>query len=324
MATSGSNNFIQNRNEIIFHALRLIGAYGIGRTVSAEDMSFCETALNMMIKSWSVMGLHLWAKEEGILFLNQYTASYSLGDSSNDAKVALASDVVMTQLNGSLASSDTAVTVDSTSGMTIDDNIGIVLSDKSIYWATIADIPTSTTITLNSGISGAASDNSIVYTFTNRIYKPLSVLSSRIVNGIDLGSTSTRQETMMTGIAYQTYFNMPAKTTNGKPTQFNYNPDISNGTMYIWPRPSDASYRIEFTYNRILEDLDTATDDFDFPSEWTETLAYQLASRIAPAFGRGPALQSVGPIASDLLRNLKIADAELSSVFLTPNYRNQA
>lgn len=322
MATSGSSDFKQNRNEIIFHALRLIGAYGIGRTVSAEDMAFCETALNMMIKSWSVMGLHLWAKEEGVLFLDQYTSSYSLGDAVSDAKTCLFSDLVMTQLDGDVVSASTSLVVDNTDGMTIGDNIGIIVEGNDIYWTTIATIPTSTTLTINSGLSSDAADNAVVYTFTNKIYKPLNILSARLVSGIDSGSISTIKETLMTNIAYETYFDMPSKTSNGMPTQYHYNPDISNGTMYVWPRPSDASNRIEFTYERLLEDLDTATDDFDFPSEWMEVLAYQLAARIAPTFGRASVLSTIGPVASDLLQNLKMADSETGSIFLSPNNRD--
>ncbi len=319
MATSGSNNFIQNRNQIILDALQHLGVYGIGRTVSPEDMAFCVSTLNKMVKSWATQGLHLWCKSEGVLYLDQYVGKYSLGNSINDAKATLISDEVVTRLDGALVTSATAVTVDSTTGMTVGDNIGVVLTTKDIHWTTIATIPTSTTLTLTTGVPSASADNNFVYTFTNKIYKPLRILSARLVSGIDSGVTSTKSDMIMNSMAYQDYFEMSTKTNNGTPNQFHYNPGISSGTMYVWPRPSDTSSRIEFTFERIIEDLDNATDDFDFPAEWLEPLTFQLAVRIAPGFGKEKKLSVILPMAAEMMNDLKTWDSEITSVFLEPD-----
>ena len=50
MATSGSVNFNQTRNEIINDAMQLLGVYGVGRTISAEDEVFAASILNKMVK----------------------------------------------------------------------------------------------------------------------------------------------------------------------------------------------------------------------------------------------------------------------------------
>ena len=320
MSTSGSQNFSQTKADIISDAFQLLGVYGIGRTVSAEDTTLASNFLNKMIKAWSVKKLHLWEKTEGVLYLTPYEEQYSLGSASTDAYVTNKSDEVITQLNGALAASATAVTVDSTTGMVTSDIIGVVTSDKTIHWTTIATLPSSTTLTLTTGLDSAALDDALVYTFTSRIYKPLRILDARLVSGIDTGSTSTLSEIVLTEVANKDYMNLSSKfKSSGRPNQFSYVPKNTNGLLYLFPRPSDGSDRIHFTYERIIEDLDNTTDDFDMPSEWLEPVTWQLALRLGPAFGRSEkALQVIFPVASKMLDNLMEWDTETASVTFSP------
>ena len=98
MATSGSQNFSQTKADIISDAFQLLGVYGIGRTVSAEDTTLASNFLNKMIKAWAVKDLHLWEKTEGVLYITPYEEQYSLGSASTDAYVTNKSDEVITQL----------------------------------------------------------------------------------------------------------------------------------------------------------------------------------------------------------------------------------
>jgi hypothetical protein len=320
MATSGSKNFTQTRSELITDAFQLIGMYGIGRTVSSEDTAVAERVLNKMVKAWGAKELHLWTKEEGVLFITPNTAEYDLGNAATDAECTLLSDLVLTQLNGALAASATAVTVDDTTGMAVSDRIGVVTTDKTIHWTTIATIPTSTTLTLTTGLDTAASDNGLVYTYTNRLYKPLRVLSCRRRTGIDSGATSTQFDLPMHSISYEEYQDLPAKNINSIPNQFHYNPKNNSGKLYLFPRPSDGAERIHFSYERIIEDLDAAGDNFDFPTEWLECLTYQLAFRLGSYFGKGKkALQEIAPLASAMLADLLAWDSEITELDIMPD-----
>lgn len=319
MSTSGTTTFSQTRDQIILDALSLIGVYGIGRTVSAADMDICQRLLNKMIKAWGAKGLHLWAKEEGVLFITPNTASYLLGNASTDAKVTNISDLVMTQTAAAYVANDTALTVTSTTNMTVGDYIGVVLTDKTLHWTTIATIPTSTTLTLTTGLLSAASSGAYVYTFTNKIYKPLRVLSCRIRSGIDLGSTSTEVDIPMTMISHSDYYNMAVKSIGGIPNQAHYLPDLTNGTLTLYPRPQDCSYRIHFTYERVLEDLSSAANDFDFPVEWEEALTYQAAIRFGAVFGKTKKAQALMPMAEAMLQDLLSWDSEITSVCISPD-----
>lgn len=319
MATSGSINFTQTRNEIINDAFQLIGVYGIGRTISSEDMVFANSLLNKMVKAWQAQGLHLWSKEEAYLFIADNVGQYTLSNDSSSARACSRDDAVITQLNGDHTASDTTLVVDSTTGMNAADIIGIVLDDDTIHWTTIVSVDSSTALTITSGIASAAADNSNVYTFTSRINKPLRIHSMRRVSGVDVAGTSTRTEIEMQCLSHDEYFNLTTKTISGTPTCFYYTPDLSTGTLYMWPRPNDPNIYFEFTYERMLEDFDASTDNADFPTEWLECLTYQLAIRLAPAFGKDQKLQMLLPMASMMYDTMLEWDSEVNSIQFSPN-----
>jgi len=316
MSTSGSVDFKQSRNEVILDALQIIGAYGIGRTVSAEDLNFASNLLNKMVKAWATKGLHLFTKEEGVLYIAPNTSIYNLGVTGTRATKA--SDEIVTQLSAAAASSATTLSVDSTSGMVIGDFIGIVLSDKTIHWTTILTIPSSTSLTITAGLSGAASDNALVYTYTTMLQRPLRILDCRKRTGFGVDTV----DLPITEIGYQDLQAFPVKNTGTSPTQYAFKPQSTFGAFYLWPCPSDGSERIMFTYERVIEDLDNTSDDFDFPAEWLEALTYQLALRLARPFGKPNAIKDLLPIASVMLNDLLDWDAEIASVQMEPTQCN--
>jgi len=307
-----SVTFTQTRNELILDSFQLLGVYGIGRTVSSEDMSFAANMLNKMVKAWGTKGLHLFAKEEAVLYVTPGTPSYLLGST---AKAANASEEIMTQLNGALATSSTALVVDSTTGMLAADVIGVVLTDKTIHWTTIASVGSATTITLTTGIVSGASDNAYVYTYTTALTRPLRVLDMRARTniGADVSDRWVQE------VAYQDYMQYSDKNQPSFPSQFNYKPGKSSGVLYLFPCPSDGAERMMFTYERVVDDLNNASDSFDFPPEWLEALTYQLAVRLARPFGKASALSDILPLASLMLKDLMDWDAEISDVQMAPD-----
>jgi len=320
MATSGSQNYKQTRNQVMLDALQLIGVYGIGRTASAEDMELAQNTLNKMIKAWGAKGLHLWTKKEGVVFLTPYTASYKLGSASGDAHATNEDDLVVTQLNGAHVSGATTLTLDSTTNMAVSDYIGIVTTDKTVHWTTISTIPSSTSVTIASGLDSAASDNGIVYAYTTKLYKPLRILDARMRSGIDSGATSTEVDSILSASSYQEYHQFLNKTTNGSPTLYSYEPKNLNGTFSLYPRPTDGAERVMISYERTMEDMDEASNDFDFPSEWLEPLTWQLAVRLAPMFGKSQKLTTILPLASTMLENLLDWNTEITTITMSPEF----
>lgn len=272
MATSGSIDFNLNRNEIIELAFQNLGIYGTGESIDAKDMEFAVKTLNLMIKSWQGKGIHIHTKTEATMFLTSAQRSYSL------AGARAADTIVATTLSADEATAQTVLSITDTTGMTAADNIGIELSDGTRQWTTIASVDSSTQVTVDVALTGAASSGATVFSYTTAMNRPLDILSMRILN-------STGTERPMMKISREEYFNKVNKDTTGEPTQFYYDADTVTGAVHLWPTADDVSDRIEMTYQRTLQDFDNATDDADFPQEWIEAIMLNLAVRLAPAFG---------------------------------------
>lgn len=78
---------------------------------------------------------------------------------------------------------------------------------------------------------------------------------------------------------------LPVNATSGEPVNMFYQPFSTYGVIKLWPTPIDATTTITIVYQRPFEDMVTSTDDFDFPSYWTEALIYGLAWRLSGEYG---------------------------------------
>lgn len=311
MATSGSVNFNLTRNQIIYGALKLLGAYSKGKTVSASILDDAQEALNMIVKEFQGMGLHIWAREEAVLFISKGIAEYDVG---NNARCCLASDAVLTELSSAASATDTNLTVDSTTGMAANDVIGIVLDDDTIDWTTISSVDSSTTLTIASGLSSAAAVDNNIYTYTSTINKPLYIEEMRRVTGIDNGITTiNRREIPIHQVSHAEYFEMPDKTRQGEPSQFHYSPDLTSGKIYLWQTPNDPEMYFRFTFHRMIEDFDSATDNPDFPSEWLRCLKLSLAADLALEWSKYDKLQALKALADESLYRLMNHGADIDS-----------
>lgn len=323
MTTSGVTNFSLNRLEICTRAAELAGRAGQGKDLDDYILRKMSDSLNMMLAHWNKSGPHLWKIDEGVLFLQPYQNKYKLGNASTDDYACAKDDLVITQLNGSLADNATALTVDSTTGMTVGDYIGVVMSTKYVHWTTIATIPTSTTLTLTSGVTETCNDNAYVYTFTNKIYKPQDILKKTVkcMTGVNAGATSTLQSNPMVSFGYadmQSFIDVDqasATTLSG----YNYLPQNINGLLYTYPTPNDGAYRVHFSYKKQLEDMVDTTDTADMPKEWLEAIIYQLALR--ECVDKSERFQNIAALATSMLEDLKAASQSFGDIQLTPRNR---
>lgn len=273
MTTSGSDNFAITRNEIISQALTLLGVYRPGATISSADYTFCSTTLNTLMKSWEAQGIHLWTEEEGALFLSENQSKYILSSATTDK---IGKDPIQTQLDADCTT--TAVTVISTVGMAALDNIGIALDDNTIHWTIISSITNSTTLVLNSAPASIASSGNSVYTYTSNVGRPLFIYSARL----QMNSGVERSVEVM---GRSDFMEIPNKQSQGVINSIHYSPKASTGTLYVWMVPSDVNECIRFTYARSIQDLDSSSDNPDFPQEWYDALITNLASKVASTYG---------------------------------------
>lgn len=77
MATSGSTNYSENRDQIISDALTKVGALGPDRTPSGAQKQHASRALNRLVKSIDPQGLKLWNVARRTFTMTQGTATYT-------------------------------------------------------------------------------------------------------------------------------------------------------------------------------------------------------------------------------------------------------
>lgn len=77
-------------------------------------------------------------------------------------------------------------------------------------------------------------------------------------------------------------------TSSGSPITLYYQPLRTTGTIKLWPTPDNSTTSITFHYQSPFEDMDGASNDFDFPSEWIMALIYTTAWALAPEYGVPP------------------------------------
>lgn len=115
MATSGNPVLGSSAIEIVTAALRVIGEIPAEQSPEAVDITTGTEGLNMMVKSWQAQGLHLWAKTEGVLFLDKGKSQYNLGPTGDEATDD--DDFINTEIATAAIATDTLIILDSTAGM---------------------------------------------------------------------------------------------------------------------------------------------------------------------------------------------------------------
>jgi len=233
------------RDEILIEALRNIGALPFSQDMSAAQKDDAVRSLNMMAKSWVNEGLGLWLNQEVVIYLQADQVQYQLG--TNGDHFAAASDAVKTELAADAASGAASFSVDSVTGISVGDNIGIELDSGTIQW-TMIDTIVGTTITPTASLSGAASENNHVYVYTGATTALASAAvatnTSVVVDSIDFVYEDDEIGVMLDGgtIDWTTVSATPTTTTIGLDAAITGNAAIDNAVYIGGPvlsRPLD-------------------------------------------------------------------------------------
>lgn len=274
MATSGSYNFTVTRDDIITAAYRHINVIGEVATPSASQVTAAAVLLNLLIKSGPYTAMPLWALKRGTIL--PFSGSNTI---NTDSHVVTNYDT--TTLTADSAATDTTLTVDSITGFSASDQIGIELDDGSIDWTTVSGAPAGSTITIATGVTSAASTGNRIYGYTassERIQKPIRIIEANLKTV----SSGASREILIEDRT--DYYNLGNRTTEGEPTMIYYDiasssaTNLDNGTIAVWPRFANGDSVIEFTYQRPFQDFDSSTDDPDFPQAYFMPLMLDLAA----------------------------------------------
>jgi len=303
MATSGIKILNTTGIEVVTGAFELIGVKSQEQPLQAAERADGFRALNEMVKGWQAQGFHLWTNTEGVLFLVKGKVRYDLGPGGDEATTF--DDFIQTTLTVAAIATATTITVGSTTGMVALDNIGIELDDGTRQWTTIVSVDSPTGLTITDPLTAAAAIGLTVYTFTDFIDRPVRIhpLSRRVLNDTEI---------QVMDISRSEYFGQTLKNQEGTITQFYYDPQLVNGRLYVWQAPSEVKTYLSFTFDRPIQIFDSNADMPDFPSEWFETIKYNLATRLGVEYS-SPKTVPIAQLADQFLTIQLGFDDQLTS-----------
>jgi hypothetical protein len=313
MTTSGTTTFSMTANQIVTKAFSKIGVKIAEQDLQSHEYQDGQDALNLMIKSWGAQGLHLWSKDEAIVFLDVGKSDYLL--SSSGDKACQFDDFAGTNTTSAHVLNDDVIPVTSTVGMAAGDNAGIQMNDKTRFWTTIRSVDSTTQISLDTVLPSAATLGNSVFTFTTLAERPNRILSYRRKtfgddNEIPVISWSRNQ-----------YFNQINKTSQGSVINCYYSPQLTSGRLYVWQTASSVNDFVRYTYERPLKTITSGTETLDFPEEWQEAIIYNLAARLTDEYDTPPIkMQSINGKAIQFLDDLLGWDEEMESLTLQPDF----
>lgn len=146
---------------------------------------------------------------------------------------------------------------------------------------------------------------------------------ARRVTGVRRRTSSV--DTELIPMSRSEYNAFPSKTSAGMPYQYFFDPQRTTRTLYVINVPDAtiaASTTLQYTYQRVIEDLDNLSNDIDIPQEWLEAFIYSLAARLLIPYGRyvsDPASAAkIEARAAQLYAQLTASSEEETSVFFQP------
>jgi predicted lipoprotein with Yx(FWY)xxD motif len=308
MATSGTYVFSQTATEIISAALRAAKAIATEETPTAAQSEDARVALNMILKECQAQGMFLWTVEDITLYLAHDTASYLIGPKGTNCSVT----TVETEVATAASSGASTIAVDSITGMSDGDYVGIQLDDGTMQWTTINGAPAAATITLTAALTDDVAVDNIVVTYTTKAQRPVEITQVLVRD-------HSGNDVELLPISRSEWAALSSKTSAGKPVQYYYDPLLTDGKLYLWPRPTDVEDRIIITSRRPIQTIEDITDDFEVPQDWFRFLKWELAAEIAADYEID--LQTLAWLQSKADRSRAIVDAfdiDKGSFFIQP------
>ena len=269
MAISGSYNFLVTRNDVIAGALRVLGVIGEGDTPSTEQYTTGTEALNIMCKAWIAEGLPIWLVKEIWVELGQGKDSYTIGSfaSSGKASATVTGQFPQKVYQAWLRDRTAVATGWVANTAKAQSDTVYPTTDNGFYYncTTSGTTHATTEPTWPTVSGGTVTDGTIVWTAVtwNKIDVPMTVLSE------------------------QEYNILGNKSSLGQPVQVFYKKLRTYGELKTFPVCDSGSNgkRLYILAQTPYADFDGATDDADFPVEFSRALKFGLANELSFEYG---------------------------------------
>ncbi len=256
MATSGSVDFNLDMAEITEEAFERCGL----EFRTGYDSKTARRSLNLLFADWANRGLNLWTIEQ----VTQTMAQLSSTSAVTSYPVGAITATVGASTNLSIGETITGAT----SGTT----------------ASVITKPSSTTITVTIP-SGAFTAGENITGSSSAATTTISAdpsLADVQCSGDILEAVIRRsdEDISITRISRQEYLSIPKKTTQGRPTQFYMDRQITP-SISVWPAPENSTDSLIYYRVKRIQDADAAVNTADIPFRFLPCLiagqSYQIA-----------------------------------------------
>lgn len=288
MATSGDYTLTVTRDTIIRDAMVNMGKLGEGEIPTPQETTDMARRLNMIVKQFQgksdgAPGLKTWTRKRGFLFLHNTTGQYTIGP---DATGWTNSFTKLTTTVSSAAGTNT-ITVASTTGVSVNDNIGVQISNGGgngdIQWLKVNAVNTvSGLITLSANLNALVAQGAQAFDYTTTAQNPLTlesaVLRDQQNEDVDLKIYPSTQD----------YDILPSKTDLNNisdPTAIYHEWHLSDSLLFTdVAAAQDVQKYIVLTYLEEIQVFDNPLDNPEYPSEWLLPLVWKLTKESCPMF----------------------------------------
>jgi hypothetical protein len=298
MSTSGVYKEATSTQQIVRQAMLNIACLDPDENPTNSEYDDVRRLLNMMVSQWMgkadfAPGLKVWTRKRGYVFLNSSGYQYSLSAFNTSGWT---NSFTKLHLTGSVGVGTNVITLNGT--VAIGQFIGVVCSDGSLFWSTIATISPSITTTANFTVSALSGANAYVYT-TPAQY-PVNVEAAVLR---DDQNSDTPLRIMLQG-TYDALSNKVDPQNMGDPTAIYVEENL--GFTYIYTdvgAAQDVTKYIVLTYLEPVQKFINPTDEPEYPEEWYMPLHFALSKIIAPMFKK----RWTDTLESNLMMSLAIA-----------------
>ena len=287
--------------KIINQAMTIAGIKKRSLDLDSEDYVTAKIQLEAMLAHWQAQGLNQHLSSMVTLVLEPNKAEYLLGSTAHCTET-----LYQQKLTSAAVATTSVISVDSTTGLTIGDNIGVWLG-TGWHWTTINNI-SSLDISLTTALPSDASNGAAVYVYTNKIARPL-----RVKEGYRIESNSNVELCIL---SRQEYYGMDI-SSYGATVQIYYDPKRENvGHLHIWPQPQlYAPTTLLLHVQRPAFIPQVNGDTLDLPQEWMMAVIYNLALQCGVAWGvSGETMARIEVMANTYYRQIRAFDREQDTV----------
>ena len=311
MPLSASFDFTQNRDQIIKDAFVEAGVLRPGQTPTSPENTYGSNTLNRMLKAFQADGLHVFAHRDATLFVEADKTKYLLGSDHCTESFS------ETAIRVAASDTDTTLEVDTTTGMTAGDYIGIEMDDGTMHWTTISSVTDGDTVVVTDAIDDDAAVDNVIFWYTTKIPRPLNIAHAFYR---DFTTRTSYTDLRMYEISRNEYLGISKKDTETQPTQYWFDKQLTYAELNLYGEPDTVTDYVQLMLQMPFDDMDAATNNLSFPSEWMEAIHLGLSYRVARAYRPAdPKTQILKMDSEQALRKVIGFDEERADIEIRPD-----